>query len=121
MLPIVNQEMKNCFGNSSACETLRLIILVSRSKRLILVLDRCSPIFPGYLFVRVDLDLIGRSAVEWVPGGVGLVSFGDEPAFVSGSLINAIKQRIENLERASEENVIPLFKTTISLLMLVPL
>jgi transcriptional antiterminator RfaH len=34
-----------------------------------------QPYFPGYLFVRVDLDLIGRSAVEWVPGGVGLVSF----------------------------------------------
>jgi transcription antitermination factor NusG len=69
-----------------------------------------QPYFPGYLFVHVDLGLIGKSAVEWVPGGVGLVSFGDEPAFVSGGLINAIKQRIEILERAPEENVIPLFK-----------
>jgi transcription antitermination factor NusG len=69
-----------------------------------------QPYFPGYLFVHVDLDLIGKSAVEWVPGGVGLVSFGDEPAVVSGGLINAIKQRIEILERAPEENVIPLFK-----------
>ena len=32
--------------------------------------------FPGYMFVHVDLDLVGISALQWVPGAVGLVNFG---------------------------------------------
>ena len=62
-----------------------------------------QPYFPGYLFVHVDLEKTGRSELEWIPGGAELVSFGDEPACVSDSLIFAIKQRIEQLERSSAE------------------
>lgn len=62
-----------------------------------------QPYFPGYLFVHVDLEKTGRSVLEWIPGGAGLVSFGDEPACVPDSLIIAIKQRIEQLERNSAE------------------
>jgi transcription antitermination factor NusG len=65
-----------------------------------------QPYFPGYLFVHVDLELIGRSALEWIPGAVGLVSFGYEPAFVPDSMIYEIKQRIESLKRVSEKNII---------------
>jgi transcription antitermination factor NusG len=72
--------------------------------------QQVQPYFPGYLFVHVDLELIGRSALEWLPGGIGLVSFGDEPAFVPDSLIYSIKQRIESLKMASGENPIPLRK-----------
>jgi transcription antitermination factor NusG len=61
-----------------------------------------QPYFPGYLFVRVDLDITGRSSLEWIPGGIGLVSFGDEPAFVLDSMIFAIKQQIEHLKMVSE-------------------
>jgi len=71
---------------------------------------RVQPYFPGYLFVHVDLELVGRSILEWIPGGVGLVSFGDEPAFVPDSLIYAIKQQIEKLMMVSGENPIPLRK-----------
>lgn len=42
-----------------------------------------------------------------MPGGVGLVSFGDEPAFIPDSLIYAIKQRIESLAMSSGENSAP--------------
>jgi len=69
-----------------------------------------QPYFPGYLFVHVDLDLIGRSTLERIPGGIGLVSFGYEPAFVSDSMINAIKQRIESLKMVSEKKIISLCK-----------
>jgi transcriptional antiterminator RfaH len=65
---------------------------------------KVQPYFPGYLFVHVDLELIGRSALEWLPGGIGLVSFGDEPAFVPNSFICAIKQRIENFMTVSAES-----------------
>ena len=69
-----------------------------------------QPYFPGYLFVHVDLKRIGRSILEWIPGGVGLVAFGDEPASVPDSLIHAIKQQVENLKMVSVENPILLCK-----------
>lgn len=69
-----------------------------------------QPYFPGYLFVRADLELVGRSVLEWIPGGMGLVSFGDEPAFVPDSLIYSLKERIENLKVESGGNPVPLRK-----------
>jgi transcriptional antiterminator RfaH len=69
-----------------------------------------QPYFPSYLFVHVDLDLIGRSTLDWAPGGAGLVSFGDEPAFVPDNLVYTIKRRLENLNRASDNTFIPLCK-----------
>ena len=69
-----------------------------------------QPYFPGYLFVHVDLDQIGKSALEWIPGGAGLVSFGSEPAFVPDSMVDAIKQQVESLGMANEKKIIPLCK-----------
>lgn len=62
--------------------------------------------FPCYLFIHVDLDLIGKSVLDWIPGSAGLVSFGDEPAFVPDKLVYTIKQRIESLNvDADKQNV----------------
>jgi transcriptional antiterminator RfaH len=51
--------------------------------------------FPGYLFVRVDLERVGVSALHWVPGAIGLVNFGGEPASIAESLLHAIRSRVE--------------------------
>lgn len=51
--------------------------------------------FPGYLFVHVDLDLVGISSLQWVPGAVGLVKFGGEPAFIAESILQAIRLMVE--------------------------
>jgi transcriptional antiterminator RfaH len=72
--------------------------------------QQVQPYFPGYVFVHVDLELTGRSVLEWIPGGAGLVSFNDEPAFVTDSLIYSIKQRMESLKMASGEGFVPLRK-----------
>jgi len=69
-----------------------------------------QPYFPGYLFVHVDLEQVGKSILEWIPGGGGLVTFGDEPAFISDSIVYAIKQQLENLKSVSKKNVITLCK-----------
>jgi transcriptional antiterminator RfaH len=71
---------------------------------------KLHPYFPGYLFVRADLEITGRSCLEWIPGGAGLVSFGDEPASVPDSLIFSIKQRLEQLETAAKEGPAALCK-----------
>src|SRR5215207_3834781 len=43
---------------------------------------KSKPYFPGYLFVNVDLDLTGRSLLQWIPGSLGLVTFAEENVFV---------------------------------------
>jgi transcriptional antiterminator RfaH len=61
-----------------------------------------KPYFPGYLFVNVDLDLTGISMLKWIPGSQGLVSFGDEPARVPESLLQRIRQRVDEIHSAEE-------------------
>jgi transcriptional antiterminator RfaH len=51
--------------------------------------------FPGYLFVRVDLEHISISSLQWVPGAVGLVNFGGEPASIAENVLQAIRLKIE--------------------------
>jgi transcription antitermination factor NusG len=71
---------------------------------------KVQPYFPGYLFVHADLELVSVSSLAWIPGGVGLVSFGDEPAFVPDSLVFTIKQRVDALMSASEKVPVSLNK-----------
>lgn len=58
------------------------------------------PYFPGYLFLQVDLDTIKASALKWMPGSAGLVSFGGEPAPIPESLITAIQRHVEAINTA---------------------
>lgn len=71
---------------------------------------KVQPYFPGYLFVHVDLERVGRSCIEWTPGAAGLVFFGGEPASVSDGLVASIKQRIESLRVISDESPVPFCK-----------
>jgi len=59
-----------------------------------------KPYFPGYLFVNVDLELTGRSVLQWIPGSLGLVSFGGEPAWVSDELIRKIRRNVDEINIA---------------------
>jgi transcriptional antiterminator RfaH len=56
------------------------------------------PYFPGYLFVKADLAEMGSNALNWVPGALGLVSFGGLPAKVAANLIQEIKSRLAMIE-----------------------
>src|SRR5687768_13898413 len=49
--------------------------------------SKIRPFFPGYLFIHVNLEAVGRSALEWAPGTTGLVSFGGEPAAIPDHFI----------------------------------
>lgn len=60
--------------------------------------------FPGYMFVHVDLDLLGISPLQWIPGAVGLVNFGGEPATVNESILQAIRWRIEKKDPDSSSH-----------------
>jgi transcription antitermination factor NusG len=64
---------------------------------------KVRPYFPGYLFVKADLQTVGQSVFQWMPHSVGLVSFGGEPAPVPENLIHAIRQRVEEISAAGGE------------------
>jgi transcription antitermination factor NusG len=55
------------------------------------------PYFPGYLFVRADLDTINFSTLQYMPYSSGLVEFGGEPAVVPDDLIHSIQKRMAML------------------------
>jgi transcription antitermination factor NusG len=61
------------------------------------------PYFPGYLFVNVDLETTGRSILKWIPGSLGLVSFGDEPACVPDGLLQRIRHRVDEINSAGNK------------------
>ena len=62
---------------------------------------KVRPYFPGYVFGRLDLDQVGRSMVDWIPGALGLVSFGGDPASVPDHLINTLRQHLEVINAAN--------------------
>lgn len=64
---------------------------------------KVRPYFPGYLFVRTDLEKTGLSFFQWMPHSTGLVTYGGEPAPVPDALINAIKKRVQEISDAGGE------------------
>jgi transcription antitermination factor NusG len=65
--------------------------------------SKVRPYFPGYLFVKADLEQVGQSLFQWMPHSVGLVAFGGEPSPVPENLIHAIRQRVEDIAAAGGE------------------
>ncbi|MGM7284700.1 transcription termination/antitermination NusG family protein [Pseudomonas guariconensis] len=53
-----------------------------------------SPLFPGYLFVRLDPDQVHPSVISEIPGVKEFVRFGGPICTVSNSLIEALKQAL---------------------------
>ena len=69
-----------------------------------------QPFFPGYLFTHIDLEEVNASILRWLPGAVGLVNFGGEPACVPDSLLNAIRYRVDQINVESESSEAKRFK-----------
>lgn len=53
-----------------------------------------TQLFPGYLFVRLDPDLVHTSEISDIPGVKEFVRFGGKISTVSNSLIEALKQSL---------------------------
>jgi transcription elongation factor/antiterminator RfaH len=64
---------------------------------------KVKPYFPGYVFGQVDLEKIGKSILDWIPGAIGIVNFGGEPVSVSDHLIHALKQHLEAINAATND------------------
>ena len=55
--------------------------------------------FPGYLFVRANLEELGQNAFQWTPGVHGLVKVGGMPAIVPAKLVTELRLRLQSVER----------------------
>jgi transcriptional antiterminator RfaH len=85
-------------------------LLCSREIEIFLPLLRVNPVnpraarekpyFPSYLFVHVDLDVIGLSTLRWTPGLLRMVEFGGDLGTVPASLISQIKDRLTDIRAA---------------------
>lgn len=61
---------------------------------------KINPYFSGFLFIHAHLDLMGTSVLKWIPGTVGLVSFGNELASMADDLLQAIRDHIDQINKA---------------------
>ncbi len=64
---------------------------------------KVKPYFPGYLFIRTNLEEKGVSAFQWMPHTLGLVSFGGEPASIPDNALHEMKQRVQEIAEAGGE------------------
>ena len=53
-----------------------------------------KPLFPGYIFIRVDIDECGSSTFQWMKHSTGIVCMGGKPSHVPDRMIQAIQGRI---------------------------
>jgi len=56
-----------------------------------------TPLFPRYLFVKVDLQTIPPSQINATPGIVRLVTFDEQPRSVPTSVMRALYEQVEHL------------------------
>jgi transcriptional antiterminator RfaH len=89
-------QQLNSRGIESFYPRMRVHPVNPRSKKV-------KPYFPGYIFVKIDLEDMGITTFRWMPHTLGLVSFGGEPAQVPENLIYALEKRIKEINDAGGE------------------
>ncbi len=62
---------------------------------------KVRPLFPCYAFIRIDLDVLGLSALQWTPGLRGIVAFAGAPARVPEEAMQLVRRRVLELEDQS--------------------
>ena len=60
--------------------------------------ERLQPLFPSYLFVNCDLEIVSVGNLEWIPGLRRIVTFTGRPAVVPDDAIALIRSQIQTIE-----------------------
>ena len=63
-----------------------------------------KPYFPGYLFVRYDLEAQGFSALAWIPYSRGPVCCDGQPSPVPEPIVAALRRRLEQVNQEGGES-----------------
>lgn len=61
---------------------------------------KLRPFFPGYMFVNINLEAVGKNTLNWTHGVQSLVSFGGEPAIVPAVLIDDLRSRVNKINHS---------------------
>jgi transcription antitermination factor NusG len=69
---------------------------------------KIQPYFPGYLFLHVDMEQLGMGTLQWMPFSSGLLAFDGVPATIPHNLVQAICQRLEQINAAGGEQMVSL-------------
>lgn len=69
---VEKQLLSNNFA--VACPRYRKVVRHARKTKTVL-----APLFPGYIFVSLDLDTQSWRQANWVRGSIGLVKIGNQP------------------------------------------
>ncbi len=64
---------------------------------------KVKPYFPGYVFVHVDLELVGVTVLQRMPGATGFVSFDNQPSLVPEALVHAIRKKVDQINAVGGE------------------
>ncbi len=83
-------------GFEAYCPIVRVATINPRARKM-------RPYFPGYVFLRADLELSRASSLHWMPGATGLVSFDGQPARVPDGLVPTLRQRLEAVNASGGE------------------
>ena len=58
---------------------------------------KIEPYFPGYVFIKVNLEEVATSIFQWMPMTEGLVCMAENPVFVPDRIIQAINRNLWNI------------------------
>jgi transcription antitermination factor NusG len=61
------------------------------------------PYFPGYVFIHVDMEEVGLSTLQRMPGATGVVSFDNQPSQVPDALIPTLKKQVDEINKRGKE------------------
>lgn len=61
--------------------------------------EKLQPLFPGYLFMYVDLERANPSHWQWTPGLKHIVAYGKVPIPVPNEMIDLIRHEVDERQR----------------------
>ncbi len=60
--------------------------------------ERLQSLFPSYLFVNCDLEIVSVESLQWIPGLRRIVTFAGQPAVVPDAAIALIQSQLRTIE-----------------------
>jgi transcriptional antiterminator RfaH len=90
------KPIKESYAAAMLQDWLGLYVYLPEVRRRFRGQIRQAPLFPRYLFVRANLQAIGVSSINATPGVLRLVTFGELPQPVPASVIETLRQRVDD-------------------------
>lgn len=72
-------------GHKAACPRFRKTVRHARKTKSVL-----APLFPGYLFLEIDLGVQSWRKANWIPGSIGLVKIDNRPTPLDGDFVDSV-------------------------------